>query len=213
MGSQPDDLAGFAGQAAAKARQLAATEMAAAGRAGPAGEDLPGLTAVRLADDLHALSAAALQASVERARAAGRTWQEIGDLLGVTRQAAFQRFGRPTDPRTGAPMNGAALPEAGKRATALLIDWIEARYAEVTAGFDAALTEQLTPDALAATWAQVVGTVGEYERMGEPLVRQVGDYTVTDIPLGFEAGEMKGRVAYSRDGKVSALFVLPPETL
>ena len=110
-------------------------------------------------------------------------------------------------------MHGAALPDAGKRATALLINWIEARYSEVTAGFNQALTENLTPGELAATWAQVVGTVGEYQRMGEPLVRQVGDYTVADIPLDFEAGELKGRVAYDQDGRVSGLFVLPPHTL
>ena len=36
---------------------------------------------------------------------AGRTWQEIGDLLGVTRQAAFQRYGKPIDPRTGDVMS------------------------------------------------------------------------------------------------------------
>jgi hypothetical protein len=59
----------------------------------------------------------------------------------------------------------------------------------------------------------VVGTVGAYERMGEPRVRQVGDYTVVDIPLSFEAKDMKGRVAYDRDGKVSGLFVLEPDTL
>jgi hypothetical protein len=209
MDVQPVDLAGLAEQAAIKARQLSASM----GRAGPAGEGPPDLGAVRLAHDLHALAATALQASVEQARATGRTWQQIGDLLGVTRQAAFQRFGRPTDPRTGEPMNGLVRPDAGRRATALVIGWIEARYSEITAGFDEALTERLTPDALAAAWAQVVGTVGEYQRMGEPLVRQVGDYTVTDIPMGFEAGDMKGRVAFDRDGKVSGLFVIPPETL
>jgi hypothetical protein len=206
--AQPVDLAGLAEQAAIKARQLSART----GRAAPPGEEPPELGSVRLAHDLHTLAASALQASVEAARTAGQSWQEIGDLLGVTRQAAFQRFGRPADPRTGAPMNGTALPGAGRRATALMIGWIEGRYSEVTAGFDDALSEKLTPGALAATWAQVVGTVGEYQRMGGPLVRQVGDYTVTDIPLGFEAGEMKGRVAYDRDGRVCGLFVIPPQT-
>jgi hypothetical protein len=35
----------------------------------------------------------ALYDAVQEARAAGRTWQEIGDVLGVSRQAAQQRFG------------------------------------------------------------------------------------------------------------------------
>ena len=47
---------------------------------------------------------AGLKEAVEAARRTGHTWQEIGDLLGTSRQAAFQRFGRPIDPRTGTPM-------------------------------------------------------------------------------------------------------------
>lgn len=35
----------------------------------------------------------ARQAIVREARAEGRTWEEIGDALGTTRQAAQQRFG------------------------------------------------------------------------------------------------------------------------
>lgn len=35
-----------------------------------------------------------LQARVDLARRHERTWQEIGDALGVSRQAAQQRFGR-----------------------------------------------------------------------------------------------------------------------
>jgi hypothetical protein len=63
----------------------------------------PGLAAIRLARELRRLADGALRVTVERARAAGNTWQEIGDALGTTRQAAFQRFGRPIDPRTGEP--------------------------------------------------------------------------------------------------------------
>ena len=47
---------------------------------------------------------ATLRQAVDAARAAGHTWQEIGTLLGTSRQAAFQRFGRPMDPVIGAPM-------------------------------------------------------------------------------------------------------------
>lgn len=49
----------------------------------------------------------ARRAVVAEARAAGTTWQEIGDALGVTRQAAEARFGdhsrrRPAQQRDGA---------------------------------------------------------------------------------------------------------------
>jgi hypothetical protein len=56
-----------------------------------------------LADVAHALDQArraeeTLRNAIARARAAGHTWQEVGDVLGTSRQAAFQRFGRGTDP-------------------------------------------------------------------------------------------------------------------
>jgi hypothetical protein len=38
-----------------------------------------------------------LAIAVEVARVDGLSWQDIGTVLGVTRQAAFQRFGRKTD--------------------------------------------------------------------------------------------------------------------
>ena len=38
-------------------------------------------------------AAQARRAIVDEARAAGYTWQEIGDALGVSRQAAHERFG------------------------------------------------------------------------------------------------------------------------
>jgi hypothetical protein len=44
-----------------------------------------------------------MREAVQQARRAGHTWAELGELLGTTRQAAFQRFGRPLDPRTGVP--------------------------------------------------------------------------------------------------------------
>jgi hypothetical protein len=35
----------------------------------------------------------ALEEAVARARAQGSSWSEVGAVLGITRQAAFQRFG------------------------------------------------------------------------------------------------------------------------
>ena len=178
--------------------------------AGPASG--PGLAAIRLARELRGLADGALRITVDRARAAGHTWQDIGDALGTTRQAAFQRFGRPIDPRTGDPMSQAVLPDAGDRAIAIFSNWVEGRYDDVAAAdFDATMTAELPIEKIAAAWAQIIGMVGAYQRMGEPFVRQFGDYTVVDIPMEFEASEMKGRVAFNTDGQVSGLFILNPD--
>jgi hypothetical protein len=196
-----EDLATIAGQIADRAREMGEQ----------AGGSAASLAAVRAARDVADLAALSMRVSVASARAAGHTWQEIGDLLGVSRQAAFQRFGQPADPRTGQPMNAAVLPGAGPMAADLIAAWIDGRHEEVMARFDAKVTEELPEPKLAAGWAMVVATVGRYEQMGEPVVRQAADYTVVDVPLHFEAGDMKGRVAFNADGQVAGLFVLRPD--
>ncbi len=50
--------------------------------------------AVKLSDLAHQT----LSELVAQARRMGYTWQQIGDVLGVTRQAAFQRFGQSEEP-------------------------------------------------------------------------------------------------------------------
>jgi hypothetical protein len=196
------DVGGSAAHAAEGARLLAE-----AARGGHATSDL---VLVRMAADLQAASAATLKQAVDRARAAGRTWQEIGDALGVTRQAAFQRFGHPIDPRTGRPMSTSIVPGAAGHATQLVIDWIADDYAAMSRDFNDEVREKASAKTMSAAWAQVTGMVGAYEGMDEPVVRQWGDYTVVDIPLRFEAGDMSARVSYDTDGKVAGVFVLDP---
>jgi hypothetical protein len=194
--------------AAAAGRVNGRESSTGASSSGPAG-----LAAVRVASELAAAAAAALRLSVDLARTAGRTWQELGDVLGVSRQAAFQRFGHPIDPRTGEPMSNAMLPGAAAKATQLMIDWLDEHYDQVTADFTGRMSEVLPVSRLTAAWAQVIGMVGNYEGMGEPLTRQAGDLTIVEIPLRFEAGEMKGRVVYDTGGKVAGLYILKPDAL
>jgi hypothetical protein len=81
---------------------------------------------VTAARELAAAAGVALQAAADRARDAGHSWRKIGDVLDTTRQAAFQRFGRPVDPRTDKPLNRATLPGADARAVELLGWWTAA---------------------------------------------------------------------------------------
>jgi acyl-CoA reductase-like NAD-dependent aldehyde dehydrogenase len=68
------------------------------------------LEVLAAARELSGATDAALRAAVDRARAAGQSWSRIGEVLGTTRQAAFQRFGRPDlagDPPRGREVGGA----------------------------------------------------------------------------------------------------------
>jgi hypothetical protein len=151
-----------------------------------------------------------MQAAVQRARKAGRTWAEVGQVLGISRQAAFQRFGKPADPRTGQPMASSILPGAAERAAALLADLVAGRWAQVCRDFDDRVAQQRDADGMAVAWARLTGMIGLLEQVGEPVAYQAGDHTLVDIPLSFEAAERTARIAYDREGKVAGLHFLPP---
>lgn len=51
------------------------------------------LALVTEADGRLKLATGELEAAVQRARDEGATWAQVGEALGVTRQAAWQRFG------------------------------------------------------------------------------------------------------------------------
>ncbi|MEW1643885.1 MULTISPECIES: DUF3887 domain-containing protein [unclassified Streptomyces] len=208
MTDTPQTLTGLSGLLADQAAVLARTM--GSPMAAPDYLDL-----VRRARDVAELAAQVLKLSVQQSRDAGHTWQELGDLLGVTRQAAFQRFGKPIDPRTGEPMDKTVrMTDAAERATAIVTAVLEGRMEEARRSFNSqvleAFTDQVRGDGLAA----VTGLVGEFEGLGdgEPFVRRIGDHTVVDIPLNYEAGEMKARVAFDTDEKVAGLVVVAPDT-
>jgi len=168
------------------------------------------LNTVRLAARMRAVADDALQQCVDRARSAGHTWQELGDALGTSRQAAFQRFGKPVNPRTGAPMTENLLPDADRRALEVLDAWMSGRDDEVMALFDDTMRAQLPAEKFAQTWPQLTGLVGAYESCGDPIVRPFGEHTVVNVPMEFEAGPMTGRVVFDREGRIAGLFVLNP---
>jgi hypothetical protein len=173
------------------------------------------LDLVRQAQDADVLAGQVLRLCVQQSRDAGHTWQEIGDLLGVTRQAAFQRFGKPIDPRTGEPMDKTVhMTDAAERAVKIVTDVLEDRMDQARPSFNAEVLAAFTDDVRGSALATVAGLVGAFEGFGqaEPFVRRIGDHTVVDIPLRYEAGDMKARVAFDADEKVAGLYILAPET-
>lgn len=162
-------------------------------------------TAVGAARDLLAAAEAALQAAVDRARADGQSWRDIGDVLSTSRQAAFQRFGHPVDPRTGAPMNRTVPPGSIERAADFVGSFTANRWTEVLGHFDDRMREFHDAERLASGWAQLTGMFGAYEGMGEVSPVAVGDATVLDVLLRFEAGEAMLWVRFDHDGRVTGL--------
>lgn len=159
--------------------------------------------------------------AVKAARAADHTWAEIGELLGISRQAAFKRFGSPRDPRTGnvmAQRSSRGVIDRATEAFQLLnagnIDALQALMAPGIAG-------QLTRELLTDTWASVVGETGPLVDVADPVVTmsdgtplsdddQVLGPVVGQLTLVCEAGEWTGRVTVDDSGRVIGLLILPP---
>jgi hypothetical protein len=174
------------------------------------GENDP-LELVRAAHEVQDRADALMAAAVQQAREAGRTWQEIGEVLGVSRQAVFQRYGKPIDPRTGEVMNTSPLPEAADLARTVIDDLTHGRWADVRARFDATMRDGLNEEELAEPWVQTAGVVGAYEGHGETDVVRTGDFTTTNTPLSFEAGEFVARITFRDDRTIAGLYILNPD--
>jgi hypothetical protein len=149
-----------------------------------------------------------LAASVDDARRAGATWQAVGSALGITRQAAYQRFGQATDPRTGRPVVNEVSSETVEKARSVFAQLARGDAEAVCAQFDEQMSAAMGPQALGDTWASVLAAVGHLESTGDPVTQRVDGMSVVDIPLEFEAGSMVGRVAFRDQGQIAGLFIL-----
>ncbi|WP_430592183.1 DUF3887 domain-containing protein [Humidisolicoccus flavus] len=165
-------------------------------------------SAIERAMEIQASADDVVHTVVQQARNDGATWQVIGDALGVSRQAAFQRFGKPIDPRTGEPMNTTPLAGASDLASSVISDLSGAQWPKVTEHFDATMRAGLSEDMLAAAWAQIIGLAGAFESHGEPAAMRAGDVTITNTPLSFEAGEYIARIVFRDDTSIAGLHIL-----
>lgn len=164
-------------------------------------------SSVRVQSQANALVAAA----VERARHAGRTWQDIGAVLGVTRQAAFQKFGKPIDPRTGDTLSMSPLAEASELAHAVIENLAHGNWDAIESELDPQMRERLSAQALATAWTQVIGTAGAYESHSNPITVRAADLTVTNTQMAFEAADFTARIIFHDDHTIAGLFILSPE--
>ena len=155
-------------------------------------------------DTLHAL--------VEQARGAGHTWAEIGGLLHVSRQAAFQRFGGDRRPTAE---DGVALPVAGAvdAAVPVLQAFLDGRLADARATFGQRMLDACSVELLADVREKVRQYGGEVRALGTPVVSVRDGYTGVDIPVALERADGIGRVVLDADRQVVGFFVRPAEAM
>lgn len=154
----------------------------------------------------------AIRVLVAEARAEGRTWAAIGEVLHVTRQAAFQRFGSDDDDDEGAAqLPEGALPDAAERAGGVIDHFLAGRWEEMRSGFDKRMREGCSAELLETVRTRLAENLGGLLRVRRSAVKVRDRYTVVDVPLVFDRGLRKARVALDGEGRVAGFFVLMPE--
>lgn len=171
--------------------------------------------ALATARALQSLANEALAHLVTDARDRGITWQTIGDALGISRQAAFQRFGTVIDPRTGKAMNK-PTEEAKHKAIAKAEQFLDAltasRWDEAASQLDPVIGTHLDAAGLAAAWAQVASLGGALEaRLPAETVGLPDGITIVELHLAFEAADMVARISYNTDGSMAGLWFVPAD--
>ncbi len=156
-------------------------------------------------DTLHAL--------VDQARVDGHTWAEIGEVLHVSRQAAFQRFGGGARP--GPEEGGIALPVEGavERAVPVLQAFLDGRFDDARSTFDERMLKACSVELMADVREKARQHAGEVQALGTPIVSVRDGYTVVDIPVSLEREDGVGRVMLDADRQVAGFFIRPAEAM
>jgi hypothetical protein len=143
---------------------------------------------------------------VRRARAEGQSWAAIGYALQVSRQAAFQRFGRHADvlPQPGDLM----LADAPERAVRALRQFLSGEFEGLRAEFNQRMAEVCSVALLKSVRSRLTKQLGRLYDLGPPLVMARPGYTVVDIPILYKKGERKGRIALDPQGQIAGFFLL-----
>lgn len=180
-------------------------------------EHAPGqvMRAIAATRSLDAIVEDTLHALVDQARVAGHTWAEIGAVLRVSRQAAFERFGGgPRATRADAENAGRTpLEGAIEHAVPVLEAFLEGRFDEVRSRFAPRMRDAVSAELLADVREKVRGRAGEVQGLGTPVVCVRDGFTVVDIPIALERADGVGRVVLDADREVAGFFVRPREEI
>lgn len=182
-------------------------------------QDAPGqvMRAIAATRSLDLIVEDTLRALVEQARTAGHTWAEIGMVLHVTRQAAFQRFsgGGRAAPDAGMGAVPVPVPVQGavERAVHVLQAFLDGEFEDARALFGERMLDACSTELMSDVREKVRHEGGEVQALGTPVVSVRDGYTGVDIPIALERADGIGRVVLDADRQVVGFFVRRAEDL
>ena len=166
--------------------------------------DDPHITAVRTAHEQVAQATRTLEDAVQAARAGGATWQLIGSAIGVTKQAAAQRFSETVYNARSLSQIQVELEQITEALFAALahgdIEHVHSHMTYTTARL-------LSKRKILKTWQQVLKACGPFIEVKKTVVEQAGSGFTVTYRLRHENGEPVGQLSFNSARKVTGLVI------
>jgi hypothetical protein len=103
----------------------------------------------------------------------------------------------------------ASAEEKGARAFVELME--KGKFEEATKTFDEKMSKALPAEKLAALWKQLSDAGGKYIGVvGEVRVKPIGGFTAVYVPTRWEKNAVDMKVVYSKERKITGLWVVKP---
>ncbi|MGP5022951.1 hypothetical protein ACTXIU_15330 [Glutamicibacter arilaitensis] len=180
--------------------------------------------AVALSIEIEQAAQAHLESSVAVARARGVSWQAIGNAFGITRQAAFKRFGTISTTGIGEETMANPIIDLTSRTENIFEHLSKGDYGSVKSLMTFTCSRVLTKKKVMDVWDQVVADSGQFEScsnttiqtadgtnvVAQKLNQYLGGGLTGQTQINHEAGEWLGRVAYNGAGKVTGILIVHP---
>ncbi|WP_237221136.1 hypothetical protein [Rothia nasimurium] len=164
----------------------------------------PRIGAVRTANEQVALANQALEDAVQAARAGGATWQVIGAAMGVTKQAAAQRF---SDSVYNARSLSQIQVELEQITEALFAALAHSDIEHVHSHMTYTTARLLSKRKILKTWQQVLEVAGPFIEVKKTVVEQAGSGFTLTYRLRHEHGEPVGQLSFNSARKVTGLVI------
>lgn len=159
------------------------------------------------ASQLASAAERSLHLLVAEARAAGMTWAQVGEVLGVTRQAAQKRFGGQVPERVARePLE--APPHLVELALELLDDAVAGRIERIEERASAHLRKVAGDAGLGPAFLAVVPAFGEFLSREEPEVQVVGRVAIVSALERRTLRSVRAEVCLSFEGSLLGLNYL-----
>lgn len=182
------------------------------------------LHAVETGNQIERAARAHLDETVAVARARGVSWQDIGSTFGITRQAAFKRFGTTSTPAPGGEAVGLPIIDLTSRTEEVFVHLSKGDFGSVKSMMTFTCSRALTRKKVMGVWDQVVSDSGTFKSCSDTtiqtfdgrnvLAQKLNQYLAGGLTgqtqIKCEEGKWIGRVAYNGAGKITGILIVHP---